>query len=458
MSTGFQADAAGRGELGALVSMHGFSRMGTVALSLFAAVFIGAGALLMFALAQVERGEARLVPGAEPWFRCGAATCVAVGGLAALGLLLARSRGLRVYVHENAVRTVRRGRERIDRYEDIEDLYHLDPPAVLINGAGPGGVLAFRNPAREDWVVVKGKLSRYAQLQAAVRARQVRRRGELLLPRLLAGDELRFRYFSDRQSLRKEWWGVGRLRTPENAIVLSARELRIGDRALPLARLGRVDRGEWLELYDIDGRPFHQFHHGAVLSQDLLLELLREARVRGLQAADAGMPVSASVAPAGLAPVGGRRARWSGLARSAFVVALVAIGAVAKPWLDDRIRRLGPPSDNSRLVQSITGLSHEWVTIRNAGSGATIRFNPKLAGYRAAIVAVRYGFDAASSMPDHELPRAVIDGDDPAWTIQAPAGLKSVSVQIEFASGAGWSDIVVFNNDPADPSGKPVSP
>ncbi|HEX7637806.1 MAG TPA: hypothetical protein VF457_05365, partial [Burkholderiaceae bacterium] len=273
MSTGFQADAAGRGELGALVSMHGFSRMGTVALSLFAAVFIGAGALLMFALAQVERGEARLVPGAEPWFRCGAATCVAVGGLAALGLLLARSRGLRVYVHENAVRTVRRGRERIDRYEDIEDLYHLDPPAVLINGAGPGGVLAFRNPAREDWVVVKGKLSRYAQLQAAVRARQVRRRGELLLPRLLAGDELRFRYFSDRQSLRKEWWGVGRLRTPENAIVLSARELRIGDRALPLARLGRVDRGEWLELYDIDGRPFHQFHHGAVLSQDLLLEL-----------------------------------------------------------------------------------------------------------------------------------------------------------------------------------------
>ncbi|WKB55867.1 hypothetical protein [Eleftheria terrae] len=256
------------GQLGPLTGKYGKSRSFLFAWWCLAALFAGAGVLVLL-LIPGEGSNVRFSGDISLLYQVG------IGGLAlgvatALGAWLVTRSQPTFYLHEQGVRTVGPGGERCDLYRDIEDVYTFY-----------AGGIGWRASSQGSWTFAGGRISRLAELTRQLRTAHAEQRGERLYQALMAGETVKFRCLPDEVALSKSFFASRDMQHPTYEIELTRSELRIGGKALPIQRIGEITTHSWKErtrIVDVEGQVFHSMHLTALLSFDVWLALLERLR------------------------------------------------------------------------------------------------------------------------------------------------------------------------------------
>lgn len=254
-------DPKHRRDPGPVVATYGGSRSFAVAGWIIALIFGGSGGFLLWLASRVRSGGMRFSGDVAVLDKAGfAGVAIGVAALALFAVL--ERRRTTFHVHARAIRAVGNGRDQLDWFEDIEDLY-LAPTGQFGYRAGPGA----------PWVIIDQRVSRMADLRQRLIAGQLAQRGANVHHALAAGHAAVFRHFSRSANAHQAMWRPGNVDHPTQDILLDARALTIEGQVIPLARLARVDRSMWrdqVSFTDVDGRAVHQMPSTSVLSLDLL--------------------------------------------------------------------------------------------------------------------------------------------------------------------------------------------
>jgi hypothetical protein len=170
------------------------------------------------------------------------------------------------YVYENAIRSTGKHGDKTDFFADIEDLF-----IFLMGGFG------YRTSCNSPWIFVGGRISGYGELTQKFRELHVKHRGDQLFKELMEGKTVIFHYISDEDARSKSNFASRNLNYPTFNIELTQYHLRIKDSVIPVHRIKDIKSNYWIEkseIIDVEGNLFHKMHPAAVISFDVLYDLL----------------------------------------------------------------------------------------------------------------------------------------------------------------------------------------
>ncbi len=263
----------GMQNLGALIGTYGKSRSFLIVWWTLAALFAGAGALVLSLMANPNLrfdGPKSLL------------YAIGFGGLG-LGIVIAAVAWLLVaaqpkfYLHENAIRAVGPRGDRTVLYADIEDLY------LFWNGGA-----AYRTTPAASWEFFGNRIARSADLKKRLRSLHAQHRGERLYQELMAGRAVQFRcipaslaqskrFFTGRNSQDRLTFNMeltaSALKVQNDAIDVRIDVQRIGDLNVNLYN-------ERLQILDTGGKVFYETFHPAIMSLDALWALIERLQGR----------------------------------------------------------------------------------------------------------------------------------------------------------------------------------
>lgn len=252
---------------GAHIATFGPSRLYFGMLYMLAAMFIGIGVFVLWMRAQAAAGSINFT-GDPTVLLEGAAGLIAAGGVALMVAWRLKRRLCTIHLHENALRAVGRGRDQLDYFADIEDVYAVS-----------NGLFGWRVAPGTPWVIVDNRVAHFAKLNRELTTRQVAQRGEVLWNRLQAGGEVVFHLFPAGAAHDQIWTWSRSVDHPVSPVVLTASSLTIEGKTVPIAQLRPIDRSIWHEkirFETVDGTAVCKTVSNAVLSLELLLTLVEE--------------------------------------------------------------------------------------------------------------------------------------------------------------------------------------
>lgn len=255
-------------EPGPQLATFGRSRSFVGAIAALALLFIAVGALLFWLHGRVV-AHAINFTGDPKVLTLAGAGALAIG-LGAMTLAWWRTRHqMTFFLHEHALRAVGAGRDQLDFFEDIEDIYR----------SGTTGVFGWRRTPGMPWITVDNRVSHFSRLYDELAGRHIAQRGELLWNRLQTGGGVTFHLFPAGAAQGLIWWRSGNVDHPVTPITLTARELTIGGKTIAVARLRPIDRSAWhetIKFVSVDGEEIFRTTANAILSLALLLTLIEE--------------------------------------------------------------------------------------------------------------------------------------------------------------------------------------
>ena len=170
------------------------------------------------------------------------------------------------YVYENAIRSTGKQGDRTDLFADIEDLF-----IFLTGGFG------YRTTCKSPWIFVGGRISGYGELTQKFRELHAKHRGDRLFQELKEGKTVIFHAISDEDARFKSNFASRNLNYPTFDIELTQYHLKIKDSVIPVHRIGEIKNNYWIEkseMIDVEGNLFYKVHPAAVMSFDVLYDLL----------------------------------------------------------------------------------------------------------------------------------------------------------------------------------------
>lgn len=266
MQTDHALDKSSR-QPGTLQATFGASRAFFGSLAVLAAMFIGIGLFLVWLRAQAASGAVHFSGDLAPLGES-AAGAVAIGAII-LGVAWWLKRRIpKIRLHENALHALGQGRDQLDFFVDIEDLYTVS-----------NGLFGWRVAPGKPWVIVDNRVARFGKLGTELIARQIAQRGELLWQRLQAGGDVVFHMFPAGAAHHQIWTWSRSVDHPVSPVTLNARWLTIDGKTVPIAHLRPIDRSIWHETIKFetdDGTLVCKTASNAILSLDLLPTLIEE--------------------------------------------------------------------------------------------------------------------------------------------------------------------------------------
>lgn len=172
---------------------------------------------------------------------------------------------VRFELHDKGVVCQQGDTRRYTAFADVLDLCLF--PAEAGATAGPINQFAYRTKLAQDWTIVSGEVSNFAQFMDAFRSRYVAQRLPVLEALMADGQRVAFRYIKS-----GEFPGV---QTQE--LALSAEGLHIDGATWPYESLQRIDLNDWTEtitLQDDSGKTVFSCVATRILSSDLLVNLV----------------------------------------------------------------------------------------------------------------------------------------------------------------------------------------
>ena len=252
---------------GALQITFGASRAFFGSLAVLAAMFIGIGLFLVWLRAQAASGAVNFSGDLTLLGESAAGAIAVAAGILGIAWWLKR-RIPRIRLHENALHTLGQGRDQLDFFVDIEDVYSVS-----------NGLFGWRVAPGTPWVIVDNRVARFGKLRSELVARQIAQRGELLWQRLQAGGDVVFHMFPAGAAHDQIWTWSRSVDHPVSPVTLNARSLSIDGKTIPIAQLRPIDRSIWhetIKFETVDGTLVCKTVSNAILSLDLLLTLIEE--------------------------------------------------------------------------------------------------------------------------------------------------------------------------------------
>jgi hypothetical protein len=251
---------------GQLIGKYGQSRSFRIVLYGLALLFAAVGVFGLFLGMQAASGALRFDGDISILYKAGAGS-IGVALLIALVTWRLTSSQPTFYLYENAIHAAGPKVDRVDRYEDIEDLFSFF-----------WGGLGYRANPKAPWTfIAANRISKYAQLRDYFTELHVEKRGPLLLNRLAAGETIRFRCVPEQVALSKSMVASRDMNFETYDLELNARSLKIKDKIIDVQRIGEFRGNLWTErcqIIDIDGRLWHSLHLTAIMSPKVLLFLI----------------------------------------------------------------------------------------------------------------------------------------------------------------------------------------
>ncbi len=254
------------------MSTHGVSRSFLIGWWFIAVVCSGCGLAVLWLISQIGHGFE---------YKGDVSSLSAIAfGLIALGPVIAfvswwlAASQPKFYLHENAIRAVDRQGDRLDFYEDIEDLY------VFLYGG-----LGYRASPDAPWKFVGARISGYGRLCQQLRSLHAERRSERLYGAVMSGERAVFRCLSDSVAFSKSMVASRNLNYPTYELEVTSSRLSVKGKAIEIGRIADIKENGWSEragIVDSEGKVFHAMHLTSVLSMDVLYALL--ARLQQNQA------------------------------------------------------------------------------------------------------------------------------------------------------------------------------
>ncbi|MFF7059435.1 hypothetical protein ACFY89_22360 [Achromobacter spanius] len=172
---------------------------------------------------------------------------------------------VRFELHDKGVVSQQGDTRSYTAFADVLDLCLF--PAEAGATAGPINQFAYRTSTTQDWTVVSGDVSNFAQLLDAFRSRYVAQRLPVLEALMADGKRVAFRTIKS-----GDFPGFD---TQE--LALSAEGLHIDGATWPYESLQRIDLNDWTEtitLQDDNGKTVFSCVTTRILSSDLLVNLV----------------------------------------------------------------------------------------------------------------------------------------------------------------------------------------
>lgn len=257
-------------QVGPRIAVYGKGRSFLFVWWLLAALFAATGGSALF-----------LAPRAGHQFAFGADAAVlylagsaflALGVIVALGSWWRATTRPRFVLYENAITTIDRQGRRTDLYADLEDLFMFF-----------WGGLGYRATPQDPWVIISSETPRYDELSTRLCELHVQKRGERLFDKLMAGQSASFRCVTDEVALSKSFLGSPTMDHPTYDLVLTAEQLRVQGRAIPMRSLAEAQADVWIArsaIVDANSNVFYSVHPAAVMSFDVLCRLIQRLQDR----------------------------------------------------------------------------------------------------------------------------------------------------------------------------------
>ena len=261
-----------RASVGALIRRYGKSRSFLFAWWSLATLFAGVGVFVLALIPRIGKNGLNFSGDVSILYATG------LGGLA-IGVLLAVLPWLLVrsqptyYLHEHAVRSVGPKGDRTDFYRDIEDLYIFQY-----------GGFAYRANEQAPWCSAGARISGFADLTQRLRNLHAQHRVEQLYRSLVEGRTVSFRCLSDQVASSKSMVASRNMNHPMHLLELSRDTLSVRGKSLPIQRLADIQHNGWTEklnIMDTDRQVFHRMHPTAVMSFDVMYQLLARLKASG---------------------------------------------------------------------------------------------------------------------------------------------------------------------------------
>lgn len=252
-------------QLGARMAIHGASRSFSFAGWFLAVLFWGVGGFLFWLAVQARSGALHFTGDISVLTRAGGAS-IGVGVVAAVVFAIVKRRRVVVHAHEHGLRAIAPGRDQIDRYDQLEDVY-----------IAPTGLFGYRSQPGAPWVLVDQRVSHTAALRQRIIDGQIAHRLAPLRDQLARGGSVGFRYFSAATNTHQMMWNPRAVEEPTYELVVTAQAVSLEGKTLPRAQLAPLEVGTWrdkLAFRDADGGVLHAMPATSVLSLDLLRALL----------------------------------------------------------------------------------------------------------------------------------------------------------------------------------------
>lgn len=172
---------------------------------------------------------------------------------------------VRFELHDKGVVRQQGDARQYTAFADVLDLclFASGPDAT----AGSINQFAYRTHATQDWTIVSGDVSEFAQFLDAFRSRYVAQRLPVLEAAIAEGERVTFRYI--------EAGEFPSLQTQE--LALSAEGLHMDGMTWSFESLQRIDLNDWTEtitLQDDNGKTVFSCLGTRILSSDLLVNLV----------------------------------------------------------------------------------------------------------------------------------------------------------------------------------------
>ncbi len=254
---------------GNLISEHGKSKFYISIFVIPAVAFAGAGIFLLSLIPAIHAHKINFHGDTSILYGAGFGGILIAAAALLAGYLLLRSQPT-FYLYEKAIRVVGKNIDRIDLYEDIEDLFIYDHSRVL--------QFCYRSSSHTPWIFADGRTHRYSFLKDEFLDLHTAHRGEKLFQAIQEGKTAIFHCLPDQVSWSKSWIVSSRnMDYPMYDIELNRNDLRIQDKTIPVKRIGDVKTNSWIErsqIVDVDGNVFHKTHSTAIISFNVLQKLL----------------------------------------------------------------------------------------------------------------------------------------------------------------------------------------
>jgi hypothetical protein len=254
-------DTNTRRDPGPVIARYAGSRSFAFGGWVIAIIFGGSGAFLLWLASQVRHGGMKFTGDVTVLDKAGIAGVVL--GVATLALFaVLKRRRLTIHVHERAIRAVGPGRDQLDWFDELEDIY-----------LAPTGVFGYRTRPGAPWVIIDQRFSRMAELRQRLLAAQRAQRGPIVERALAAGHPVVFRHFSRGANAQQAMWSPRNVDHPTQDIVLDARSLTVEGKTFALAELAPIEPARWRDkvaFVDTTGRELHAMPSTSILSLDLL--------------------------------------------------------------------------------------------------------------------------------------------------------------------------------------------
>jgi len=228
--------------------------------------FAGASALVFFMISQIGKPGVRYDGNVSTLYAVGFGGILITILVLLAGFLLTRNTTT-FYLYERAIRSVGKGVDRTDLYEDIEDLYFYKY-----------AVFGYRPSSNAPWIFGDGRIHRLGFLKDQLADRHAEYRSEKLFREIKEGRTAIFNCLPGGIAWYKSLVAnTLNMNYPMHPLEVSSQYLRVQNKSIPIQRIGDVRTNIFIErtqIVDVDGNVFYQTHSTAILSLGALCGLL----------------------------------------------------------------------------------------------------------------------------------------------------------------------------------------